>query len=157
MLSLSSCNMLDAPCNAFVADSDTARDFDERLDEALDSLMRLCTGFVVTQIFRANLSSALNASQGVICAEEMETEGAQLKYVGTFPPYSSSSSSGLAGTGAVRHSSCSLNTHLKQPPILILLLLKLCWLRFRFYDPIFLPVSSFNVTFSQTTFLKIVV
>lgn len=61
--------MLLVPWSAFVAalrDSETARDFDERFDEALDSLMRLCTGFVVTQIFRANLSSDLNASQGVI-------------------------------------------------------------------------------------------
>lgn len=57
--------MLD-PWIAFVADSDTALDFDERLDEALDSLMRLWTGFVVTQIISANLSSDLNASQGVI-------------------------------------------------------------------------------------------
>lgn len=62
--------MLDVPCRAFVAalrDSDTARDFEERLEEALDSLILLCTGFVVTQIFSEKLSSDFNASQGVIC------------------------------------------------------------------------------------------
>lgn len=75
MLSLSNCKMLVevllTPWTA-LRDSETARDFEDRFDdeEPLDSLIQLCTGFVVIQILRANFSSALNASHGVICNEE---------------------------------------------------------------------------------------
>lgn len=67
-----------AAAAAALLDSETARDFDLDERDELDSLIRLCTGFVVIQIFNANFSSALKASQGVIWNEK-KTSGIDLR------------------------------------------------------------------------------
>lgn len=78
-LSSNRARLLDLPLMTFIIAllaSDSARDFDERFDGVPESLIRVCMRFEVTQIFNANFSSALNASQGVI----WKADGNLIKY-----------------------------------------------------------------------------